>query len=37
MYQFRLQSGVTLCNGTRLDDLEEPGAVPLPRGSAVDV
>jgi hypothetical protein len=35
MYQFRLQSGVTLCSGTRLHDLEEPGA--LPRGSAVDV
>jgi hypothetical protein len=27
----------TLCSGTRLDDLGEPGAVPMPRGSAVDV
>ena len=24
-------------SGTRLHNLEEPGAVPLPRGSAVDV
>lgn len=30
-------SGVTLCSGTRLGDVEEPGAVPLQRGSAVDV
>jgi hypothetical protein len=30
-------SGVTLRSGTRLHDLEEPGAVPLPSGSAVDV
>jgi hypothetical protein len=29
--------GVTPCSGTRLHDLEESGAVPLPRGSAVDV